>query len=532
MPKVDVAILGGGLAGNLLALQLRKHTPGVSVAVFEKSTTRGYKVGESTVEVATHYLIRRMGLSTYTYKEHLPKNGLRFFFDTPERDSELTEMSEIGVDSLPPYPSFQLDRARLERDLIEMNRAAGVDLHMPAEVSDLELASDGGPHRFRVTEDQAGSPAQSQWEARWVVDTTGRPGLIAKARDLRIPEPSHHIAASWARMTDVLDMDAIDAPAWQKRARWTSRMLSTTHFMYPGYWIWFIPLREGITSVGIVCDKSQWDRGMAREEGFRAFINKHKATAKMIENAKMIDIGAYNQLAFRTKRFYSGAERWACVGDAGAFTDPFYSPGSDFIALGNDFTADLITRDFKGETTEAVHSRSDLYDAFIKYRFETTMAIYDQMYETFGSYDLFRAKIFFDTALYYNLIFDAYVSDLHLDEKWLRGELRRKEWGIQTMQNFRALFRGAAKELHARGDYFKGNQGKHSLDGRSTFGVLEPVGQMRKRRQVNARSEEVFAKTQTMLRELFGGKADFLDEMLKGERDLFDAWTQLGTEDE
>jgi flavin-dependent dehydrogenase len=143
MPKVDVAILGGGLAGNLLALQLRKHTPGVSVAVFEKSTTRGYKVGESTVEVATHYLIRRMGLSTYTYKEHLPKNGLRFFFDTPERDSELTEMSEIGVDSLPPYPSFQLDRARLERDLIEMNRAAGVDLHMPAEVSDLELSSDG-----------------------------------------------------------------------------------------------------------------------------------------------------------------------------------------------------------------------------------------------------------------------------------------------------------------------------------------------------------------------------------------------------
>ena len=64
--------------------------------------------------------------------------------------------------------------------------------------------------------------------------------------------------------------------------------------------------------MGIVCDKSQWDRGMARDEGFRAFINKHKATTKMIENAKMIDIGAYNQLAYRTKRFYSGAERWAC----------------------------------------------------------------------------------------------------------------------------------------------------------------------------------------------------------------------------
>ncbi|MCB9660225.1 MAG: tryptophan 7-halogenase [Sandaracinaceae bacterium] len=532
MPKVDVAILGGGLAGNLLALQLRKHTPSVSVAVFEKNIERGYKVGESTVEVATHYLIRRMGLSTYTYKEHLPKNGLRFFFDTPERDSQLTDMSEIGVDALPPYPSFQLDRARLERDLIEMNRAAGVDMHLPAEVSDLQLSSDGGLHRFQVKEDRAGVPESSTWEARWVVDTTGRPGLVAKARDLRIPEPSHHIAASWARMTGVLDMDAIHAPEWQRRARWTSRMLSTTHFMYEGYWIWFIPLREGITSVGIVTDKSQWDRGMAREEGFRAFINKHAAPGAMIADAKMIDIGAYNQLAFRTKRFFSGEERWACVGDSAAFTDPFYSPGSDFIAIENDFVADLITRDHAGESGEAVSTRADLYDAFIKYRFETTMAIYDGLYETFGSYELFRAKIFFDTALYYNLIFDAYTCDLHLDEKWLRGELRRKEWGLQTMQNFRALFRRCAQELRERGQYHAGNQGKYSLDGRSTFGVLEPVGYPRKRRQVNARSEEVFGRTQKMLREIFAEDTAFLDEVLKGERDMFDAWTQLGTDEE
>ena len=160
------------------------------------------------------------------------------------------------------------------------------------------------------------------------------------------------------------------------------------------------------------------------------------------------------------------------------------------------------------------------------------MAIYDGLYETFGSYELFRAKIFFDTALYYNLIFDAYTCDLHLDEKWLRGELRRKEWGLQTMQNFRALFRRCAQELRERGQYHAGNQGKYSLDGRSTFGVLEPVGYPRKRRQVNARSEEVFGRTQKMLREIFAEDTAFLDEVLKGERDMFDAWTQLGTDEE
>jgi flavin-dependent dehydrogenase len=180
--SVDVAVLGGGLAGNLLARQLRRELPNLSVAVFERDVERGYKVGESSVEIAAHYWVRRLGLANYFHKEHLPKNGLRFFFDTPERDSELTEMSEIGVDSLPPYPSFQLDRARLERDLIEMNRAAGVDMHMPAEVSDLELSSDGataplprdrGPGRLARAE-PSGRPAG--WWTPPVV-----PRLIAKA---------------------------------------------------------------------------------------------------------------------------------------------------------------------------------------------------------------------------------------------------------------------------------------------------------------------------------------------------------------
>ena len=32
------------------------------------------------------------------------------------------------------------------------------------------------------------------------------------------------------------------------------------------------------------------------------------------------------------------------MGEAGAFLDPFYSPGSDFIAISNTLSTDLITR--------------------------------------------------------------------------------------------------------------------------------------------------------------------------------------------
>ena len=54
------------------------------------------------------------------------------------------------------------------------------------------------------------------------------------------------------------------------------------------------------------------------------------------------------------KHYAHGCERvispdgWSLVGEAGVFTDPFYSPGSDFIAIGNDLTTDLVDPDGRG----------------------------------------------------------------------------------------------------------------------------------------------------------------------------------------
>ena len=93
---LDVAIVGGGLAGNLLARQLRLGQPELSIGLFEKTTEPSAKVGEASVEIAANYLIRKLRLSTYLYEHQLPKNGLRYFFDNPDRNAPLEEMSEIG----------------------------------------------------------------------------------------------------------------------------------------------------------------------------------------------------------------------------------------------------------------------------------------------------------------------------------------------------------------------------------------------------------------------------------------------------
>ena len=55
------------------------------------------------------------------------------------------------------------------------------------------------------------------------------------------------------------------------------------------------------------------------------------------------DFLALKHFAYGCSSVFS-ADDWALVGEAGLFTDPFYSPGSDFIAIGNDCTTDLIQR--------------------------------------------------------------------------------------------------------------------------------------------------------------------------------------------
>jgi flavin-dependent dehydrogenase len=485
MHQVDVAILGGGLAGNLLARQLRRFVPNASVALFERDEERGWKVGESTVEIAATYLTKRLGLGRYLYEQHLPKNGLRFFFDTPDRDAELTRMSEIGLRGLPPYPSFQLDRARLERDLLEMNREDGVDVQVGVRVSNVVLSDDGGAHRFHVTREGG---EQTEWSARWVVDAAGRAGVLSRLLDLKLPEREHRIAAAWGRVTGLRDMDDIDAPHWRERARYTARSLSTNHFCYRGQWLWAIPLGEGVTSVGAVMEAPMWSRALHDRDGFVAYLNEHRAFRDLMDGAELHDHQFFTQLAFRTRRFY-GQSRWACVGDAAAFTDPFYSPGSDFIAIENDQVADLIARDLAGED---VGERAEAYDEYMQLRFEATLLLYTGQYQTFGSFELFRAKVRFDCACYYHLWFDSYMLDEHVDLKAVNGLLRRKEPVLEAMQNFSRLFRRTAERLLARGDYYRKNTDHWVLDGREAFGPLETVGEKRRRPEIDRHTESIF----------------------------------------
>lgn len=479
--ELDVAVLGGGLAGSLLARQLGRRLPGLRIALFERSRTRSYKVGESTVEIASHYLVRRQGLSRYLYEQHLPKNGIRYFFDGPGRDTKLEEMSELGTINLPFHPTFQIDRARMEGDLLEMNAREGVDVRIGATVDEVELGEQGAPHVLEV--------AGERIRARWLVDAGGREGFLARRLDWRVPEAEHRIGSVWARFEGMADIDDTASEDFHARVRHASRHLSTLHFLYAGYWIWIIPLGFGVTSVGVVGTPVR-DAALRTPEGFRAFLDQHAAVRDLVGDAKALDFGSLARIAYGTRRFFD-ARRIALVGEAATAADPLYSPGSDFIALENDFVTDLVAREQAGEGEAELAKRTGLYDRFMAFRHEAVMRLYRGLYGVIGSYDLMRLKWDFDIGSYHNLWVAPYMTDQLTDAAFLTRQLRQQRFVLGALENFRALFQRVEAALVAQGAYHRRNRGVFS-HGLENIDFLPKIGLPRSREETLAQAARTF----------------------------------------
>ncbi len=481
----DVVIVGGGVAGTLLARQLRKRLPGIRILVLERGEGSAPKVGESTVEIASHYLVRRQGLGGYLYENHLPKNGLRYFFDGPGRDTPLTEMSEMGTINLPFHAAFQLDRARLEPDLVEMCRSEGIEVRNGARVTEIALGSGADPHTLTVEQRDGNETLR----ARWVVDAAGRQGFLGRQLGVREEEPQHQIGSVWGRFEGFADVDLQGDDAFRGRVRHTTRGLSTIHFMNPGYWIWAIRLRGGLTSVGVVGEPTR-DRALRTPEGFRAFLDDHAALGGLLAEAKAVDHGSMARIAYGSKHFLS-ADRWALIGEAATAADPLYSPGLDFVALENDFTTDAIARDLEGEAHDALAERALLYDRFLEFRHQAVMRLYRGQYGLFGSYELMRLKWDFDIASYHNLWVAPFMTNQHLEPAWLRRQLRLRDFVLAAMDNFAKLFTRAEAAMRERGEYYAKNRGMFSY-GLENIPFLDQIGLPRSQRQTLEQARDTF----------------------------------------
>ncbi len=435
----DVVILGGGLAGLSLAIQLKQREPAIGVTVLERRAhpvrEAAFKVGESTVEIGAHYFSDVLGFREHLENEQIRKFGFRFFFS--EGRNDIDRCTELGVSELLPAPSWQLDRGRFENFLGEQARALGVDFRDGAVVRGIELDEKDQPHA--VTFDHAG--AQAVLSARWVVDAAGRAGLIKRKRGLE-QSNDHDANAVWWRVDGFVDPNQwSDDPQWLARCAPPDRWRSTNHMCGPGYWFWLIPLASGAHSLGIVCDAKMHPLDtMNTFDKAMAWLHEHQPqVARSLEKPehKLQDFLFLRHFSYGCKQVFSG-DRWALTGEAGLFLDPFYSPGSDFIAMSNTFICDLIGKDRAGQSFAPY---AEIYQQMYFSFYENTLTLYQDQYPLFGDAQVMPVKVIWDYTYYWALLAPLFFGR-RLTEIALIGKLRPQFLrGRQLNLSMQALLR-------------------------------------------------------------------------------------------
>ncbi|RJQ75821.1 NAD(P)/FAD-dependent oxidoreductase [Pseudonocardiaceae bacterium YIM PH 21723] len=406
-----MVVLGGGIAGLTLALQLKQSMPELAVTVIERQShpvpEAAHKVGESSVEMQAHYLRDVLGLRDHLETEQLRKFGLRIFFPS-NGNHDIARRVEFGQIEEAPLPTYQLDRGRLENHLGARIAAAGVRFLDNHRVSGFEVSDGDDPHLIKVND----NGEQRSIRARWVVDATGRAGLIKRKLGLAKPV-SHHANSSWFRVRHPIDIGSwSDDEEWHARTDVErgpygrpggARRLSTNHLMGHGYWVWLIPLASGSTSIGIVADAdihphagfNTLERALEwldeREPQCAAAIRRYQDDVQ--------DFRVMRDYAYGCKQVYSN-DRWCLTGEAGVSIDPLYSSGGDLMGISNGLITDLIERDRAGEDIrERVIAHNQLYLVLA----DIWLVAYDQQYQIMGNPQVMVAKVIWDTIMYWSV---------------------------------------------------------------------------------------------------------------------------------
>jgi len=414
-PIQDVTILGGGLAGLSLGLQLLRQRPACQVLILEKSKDAApeaaFKVGESSVEIGAHYLAEELGLKKHLLEHHLPKFGLRFFFGNGT--ASLEQAFEVGPSDFFATPGYQIDRGRLENHMAQCFRDAGGRILEGAAVR--ELTVEPGPTDSHVVEYERDGE-RSQLTTRWLVDASGRAGLLKRKLGLR-EEVNHRISAAWFRIGAEIRVDEwSDCPDWRARAgKVPRRWLSTNHLLGRGYWVWIIPLGSGATSIGIVADPNlhPLSEYNSLEKAF-AWLERFEpvaAAALRAHEDKVMDFLAIKQIAYGCGQVYS-ADRWAVTGEAGVFLDPLYSPGLDYIAMANTQICGLIGADLDGGSLRQLLPQ---YQGIFLSLFHDNLRTYQDQYPLFGNPKVMSLKYVWDYCVYWGfpalLYFHGKITD-------------------------------------------------------------------------------------------------------------------------
>ncbi len=326
----DVAILGNGLSGSLLATILSKQ--GVSVVLIDGEQHPRFAVGESTIPhtsllislLAEKYdlpelddLIDAEGLAKRVCATCGIKRHFGYVYHRPGQTYNPAEGLQFGTAARDENHWFRQDT-----DAYLHNLAVhyGAVPRQKTRITEVEI--DAGGVRLQTS-------AGEEIRARYLVDGTGYRSILADRFDLR-ENPTrlkHHSRTLFTHMVDVPPFDDAHNPLP------ISYHNGTLHHCFERGWFWVIPFNNNplstnpIISVGLTIDPRRYPKPeISAEQEFNEFLRRYPSVAKQFETANAVRPWvSTGRLQYSSKK--TTGYRYCLMSHASGFVDPLFSRG-------------------------------------------------------------------------------------------------------------------------------------------------------------------------------------------------------------
>jgi flavin-dependent dehydrogenase len=301
----DVLVIGGGPAGSTAATLLAQR--GHRVTVIEKERHPRFHIGESLLP-ANLPLFESLGVADEVRAIGMVKWGAEFVspWDGQQQDFRFSEAWNKSM----PY-GYQVRRSEFDQILIRNAARVGAEVIEGTRVSAVDLGQGTEPAQVQVQREDG---AIENWQARFVVDASGRDTFLANRLHCKRRNPRHNSAAIFGHFSGA-----------QRNPG--DREGHITIYWFDHGWFWFIPLSDGATSVGaVVWPYYLKSRTRPLNDFFLATIALCPPLAERLSGSHLInEVEATGNYSYRCTRTHGS--NYLLLGDAYAFIDPVFSSG-------------------------------------------------------------------------------------------------------------------------------------------------------------------------------------------------------------
>lgn len=318
--RCEVFVVGCGPAGSTIGALLAQQ--GRDVAVVDRVRHPRFHIGESLLPLNTP-ILQRLGVWDELKEIGMQKNAAEF--ESHACNTTVRFEFSMAFDKRWPH-AFQVRRSEFDEMLLRNCARKGARVFEGVRVTSVEF---GDLARDTVVNLRLEDGTAQVWRARFLVDASGRDTFLANRLDLKQKNRNHATAALFGHFRHA-------------RRNSGSAEGNITIAWFEHGWFWFIPLKDGTTSVGAVTRPAYMK---SRDTDPTSFLMQTIALcpeiAARLTGAELIEPAtATGNYSYQSERM--AGEGYLMVGDAWAFIDPVFSSGVYLAMKSATMGADVV----------------------------------------------------------------------------------------------------------------------------------------------------------------------------------------------